>query len=233
MKSKIITSVRLSGSGHEFQNSKLKSMSKKVILVLAILISSFTQAQGQFEQGMGKAFQLWKEGKSKEASDMFERIAAAEKDSWLPNYYVALVNTTSSFGLKDKETINAVLTKAQNSLDIEMAKDPKNAEILVMQAMIYTGWVASDPMTYGMKYSAKVIELYNTAQAIAPENPRAVFGKAEYEIGGAKYFGTDTSRMCSEINRAVDLFGKFKPETPFSPKWGLERALEAQKECTK
>ncbi len=206
---------------------------KKVILALLILVASLTQAQGKFEEGMGKAFSLWKEGKSKEASDLFERIAAAEKGSWLPNYYVALVNTTSSFGSKDKETINAVLTKAQNALDIEMVKDPNNAEILVMQAMIYTGWVASDPMTYGMKYSGKVIELYTKAQALAPENPRAVFGKAEYEIGGAKYFGTDTKPLCAEINRSVELFGKFKPETPFSPNWGIDRALEAQKECNK
>lgn len=206
---------------------------KKVILALLILVASLTQAQGKFEEGMGKAFSLWKEGKSKEASDLFERIAAAEKGSWLPNYYVALVNTTSSFGSKDKETINAVLTKAQNALDIELVKDPNNAEILVMQAMIYTGWVASDPMTYGMKYSGKVIELYTKAQALAPENPRAVFGKAEYEIGGAKYFGTDTKPLCAEINRSVELFGKFKPETPFSPNWGIDRALEAQKECNK
>lgn len=206
---------------------------KKVILVLAILAVSLTQAQGKFEEGMGKAFSLWQEGKSKEASDLFERIAAAEQGSWLPNYYVALVNTTSSFGMKDKEMISAVLNKAQTALDVEMLKDPNNAEILVMQAMIYTGWVASDPMTNGMKYSGKVIELYSKAQAIAPENPRAVFGKAEYEIGGAKYFGTDTKPMCAEINRAVDLFGKFKPETSFSPKWGLDRALEAQKECNK
>ncbi len=30
---------------------------------------------------------------------------------------------------------------------------------------------------------------------------------------------------------AIELFATFKPETPFSPKWGLDRALEAQKNC--
>jgi hypothetical protein len=34
--------------------------------------------------------------------DLFERIAAAEPSKWLPNYYVALVNTTA-FWNKDKE----------------------------------------------------------------------------------------------------------------------------------
>ncbi|HMK06869.1 MAG TPA: hypothetical protein VK476_05020, partial [Flavobacterium sp.] len=163
--------------------------------------------------------------------DMFERIAAAEKGSWLPNYYVALVNTTTSFSTKDKETVTALLTKAQNALDIEIIKNPNNPEILVMQAMIYTGWVAFDPSTYAMKYSPKVMEMYNKAEAIAPNNPRVVYGKAEYEIGGAKYFGTDTKPMCERINKAIELFATFKPETPFSPKWGLDRALEAQKGC--
>ncbi len=207
---------------------------KKLILFAAFIMTSLTQAQqGRFEEGMGKAMQLWGEGKATEASDYFERIASAEKNNWLPNYYVALVNTTSSFQTRDKEKVSALLNKAQNALDIEMVKDPNNAELLVMQAMIDTGWVVYDPMTNGMKLSGKIMETYGKALSIAPENPRAVFGKAEYEIGGAKYFGTDTKPMCAEIDRSIDLFAKFKPETPFSPKWGLDRALEAQKECKK
>ena len=206
---------------------------KKIILASILLLTGFANAQGQFEQGMGKAFALWKEGKNTESSAMFERIAAAEKGSWLPNYYVALVNTTTSFGTKDKETVNALLTKAQDALDIEMVKNPNNPELLVMQAMIYTGWVALDPMTYAMKYSSKVMETYSKAEAIAPQNPRVVFGKAEFEMGGAKFFGNDLKPMCAEIDRAIGLFEKFKPETAFSPKWGLDRAIEAQKECKK
>lgn len=206
---------------------------KKIILLAIVLVTGFTQAQSKFDEGMTKAFALWKEGKNTEASAMFERIAAAEKGSWLPNYYVALVNTTSSFMIKDKEQVSALLTKAQDALDVEMAKDPNNAEILVMQALIYTGWVAFDPMTNGMKLSPKVMEMYAKALAIAPENPRAVYGKAEYEIGGAKFFGNDIKPMCAEVDRSIALFEKFKPETPFSPKWGLERALVVQKECRK
>jgi len=206
---------------------------KKSITIIAFFISALLMAQSKFDEGMGKAFQLWKEGKSDEASAMFERIASAEKNSWLPNYYVALVNTTSSFASKDKMRVSALLTKAQDALDIEMAKNPNNPELLVMQAMIHTGWIAFDPMTYGRTLSAKVMELYGKAQAIAPDNPRVVLGKAEFEIGGARYFGSDTKAMCADIDRAVELFTTFKPESPFHPKWGLDRALDAQKECKK
>jgi hypothetical protein len=206
---------------------------KKIITTLALFVSVITFAQGQFEQGMGKAFQLWGEGKNSEASAIFERIAAAEKTSWLPNYYVAFVNTTTAFETKDKQQMDLLLTKAQNALDIELIKNPSNAELLVIQAMIHTAWISSDPMTYGAKLSGKVMELYGKAQAIAPENPRVIFGKAEFEIGAAKFWGTDTKPMCAQIEKAIGLFATFKPETPFSPKWGLDRANAAVKNCGK
>lgn len=203
----------------------------KIIIAIVFFITSLVSAQGQFEQGMGKAFQLWGEGKNPEASALFERIAAAEKTSWLPNYYVALVNTTTAFGTKDAVQIDLLLTKAQNALDVELIKTPNNAELLVVQAMIHTAWIAFDPMTNGQKLSGKVMELYAKAEAIAPENPRVVFGKAEFEIGGAKFWGKDAKPMCAQIEKAIGLFATFKPETPFSPKWGLERAEVAMKNC--
>lgn len=208
---------------------------KKSILTLVIVLSGIlAQGQSQYEQGMNKAFELWKTNNTTEASAMFERIASVEQHNWLPNYYVALVNTTTAFQvLNDKQKVTALLNKAQETLDIEFVKNPENAEILVLQALIYTAWIASDPMTNGMKLSGKVMELYAKAERIAPNNPRVIFGKAEFEIGGARYFKQDTSAMCAQIEKAVTLFSNFKPETIYHPNWGLERALEAQKECAK
>ncbi|MEL1254339.1 hypothetical protein AAEO57_11170 [Flavobacterium sp. DGU38] len=205
----------------------------KIITIITLFICSLLSAQTQFEQGMGKAFGLWKEGKNAEASAMFERIAAAEKNSYLPNYYVALINTTAVFSEKDKMKIDLLLTKAQDALDKEIIKDQNNAELYVLQALIYTGYVVADPMTNGMKYSGKVMEAYGKAKAIDPNNPRAVFGEADYQLGGAKWTGVDTKPLCVQVDKAVELFATFKPETQFSPKWGLERALEAQKNCKK
>ncbi|MET0944676.1 MAG: hypothetical protein ABWY22_04675 [Flavobacterium sp.] len=205
----------------------------KIITITTLFICSLLSAQTQFEQGMGKAFGLWKEGKNADASAMFERIAAAEKTSYLPNYYVALINTTSAFNEKDKTKIDLLLTKAQDALDVEFIKDQNNAELYAMQALIYTAWVVADPMTNGMKYSAKVMEAYAKGKAIDPNNPRIVFGEADYQIGGAKWSGVDTKPLCAQVDKAIELFATFKPETPFSPKWGLERALETQKNCKK
>jgi len=203
----------------------------KIIVTIVLFVTAQLFSQGQYEQGMGKAFALWGEGKNTEASAMFERIASAEKDNWLPNYYVALVNTTTAFTTKDKDQINALLTKAQTALDVEIIKQTNNAELIVMQAMIHTAWIAFDPMTNGMKLSGKVMELYGKAEAIAPTNPRVVFGKAEFEMGSAKFFGTDTQPICVQIAKSIELFATFKPESAFHPNWGLERAKEALVAC--
>jgi hypothetical protein len=208
---------------------------KKFILSATIVLSAiFAQGQSQYELGMNNAFRLWKTGNPTEATAQFERIASVEKDNWLPNYYVAFVNTSTAYEvMNDKEKFSALLDKAQASLDIELAKDSENPEILALQALIYTAWISSDPMTNGMKMSGKVMALYSKAEKIEPNNPRIVFGKAEFEIGSAKHFKQDTSAMCVQIDKAVTLFSNFKPETVYHPSWGLDRALKAQKECAK
>lgn len=50
MKSKIITSVRPLGSGHEFQKNSFTLMSKKAVLILALLVAGVSEAQEQKPQ---------------------------------------------------------------------------------------------------------------------------------------------------------------------------------------
>ncbi|OIQ17262.1 MAG: hypothetical protein BM557_08595 [Flavobacterium sp. MedPE-SWcel] len=205
----------------------------RVITTLILFVCGTITAQSQYEAGMQKALGLWEKGNSVEAAALFERIGAAEKDNWLPSYYVALVNTVDAFQPKNKEKVPALLAKAQEAQDKAMLISPDNAELLVMQAMIHTAWIVYDPMTNGMKLSGTVNGLYAKALAIAPENPRVVFSKADFEIGGATYFGNDTTPMCQEIERSITLFANFKPETAFHPNWGLDRAKQQVETCNK
>ena len=204
---------------------------KTIITTIAIFICSLLSAQTKYEQVMGKAMQLWGEGKDTEAVATFERIASVEKANWLPNYYIAFINTINAFGTKDKEKVNALLTKAQDAIDNASAISPNNSEIMVVQAMLYTAILVQDPMTNGQKYSLLVMEQYAKALAINPNNPRAVYSKAEFEIGGAKYWKTDTKPMCEAIAKSIELFANFKPETAFHPNWGLDRAQQALISC--
>ena len=73
--------------------------------------------------------------------------------------------------------------------------------------------------------------ILNKAYKIAPENPRVVFQKASFEKGMAGYFGQDTKPMCAQIEKSIELFATFKPETSLHPSWGLDRAQAEFKKC--
>ncbi len=205
---------------------------KKLIILIAVLAGTFaSDAQDQYTKGMEKAFQLWGEQKIVDASNLFERIAMAEPDNWLPHYYVAQINTLISFGETNKEKLTQQLEKAKEFLDLAKAISPNNPELLVQEALINTAWIAFDGATYGMTLSGKNVQLYQQAMALAPENPRVIFSKAEWDMGSARYFGKDTTPYCKDVEKALELFATFKSEIPFYPKWGKERAEQVLASC--
>ncbi|MDT0559159.1 hypothetical protein RM697_10890 [Ichthyenterobacterium sp. W332] len=202
------------------------------IFILALLVvSAITNAQTNFEKGMQKAFELWQNDKWSEAENLFERIANAEPDEWLPHYYIAQMNSLKSWSVKDETVLKAQLSKAQEHLNIAKRISENNPEILIMQGQIYTNWVAFDGATYGMKYAAIISELYKKANKLAPNNPRAAFCKADWAMGSAKYFGQDTKPFCKDIEASIELFTNFKPESNLHPNWGIERAEEVLASC--
>ena len=204
---------------------------KQVIIITTLLICAFGNAQDQYTKSMQKAFQLWGENKTTEAVNLFERIAMAEPNNWLPLYYAAQVNTVTSFGETNTEKLTLQLGKAQEFLNLAKVISPDNSELMVQQAMIYTAWVAHDGATYGATLSGKVAALYEKALVLEPENPRVVFSKAEWDMGTARYFGQDTAPYCKDIERSMELFANFKPETTYHPNWGKERAESVLENC--
>lgn len=204
---------------------------KKTVVVVFLFVVGISNAQDRYTKGMEKAFDLWQAQKSVEAANLFERIANAEMDNWLPYYYVAQINTFAAFGEKDEDRLKQLLGKAKEFLDIAKNISPENPELLVQEAMINTAWMAYDGATYGPTLAVKNTQLYNKAQGLAPDNPRVVFSKAEWDMGSARYFGKDTTPYCKDVSRALELFATFKSDIPFYPQWGKERAEEVALQC--
>lgn len=204
---------------------------KKLIYSLMLLLSISVSAQDAYTKGMTKALSLWGEGKNTEASNLFERIAMAEEDNWIPFYYVAQVNTVAAFGTKDEGQITQLLEKAKQFVDSAKRISPDNPELLVQEAMINTAWMAFDGATYGPMLSGKNMQLYAKALQMAPENPRVVYSKANWDMGSARYFGQDTAPFCKDVEKALELFATFENNTPFYPSWGEDQAKGTLKQC--
>lgn len=204
---------------------------KHLITLVLVVAFGILNAQSNFEKGMDKAFTLWESDKMDEAENLFERIANAEKDNWLPHYYIARINSIKSWNEKDETVLRAQLEKAQEHLNTAMSLSENNPELLVMQGQIYTNWVAFDGRTYGMKYAAKISELYAKSFELAPKNPRVVMCKSDWAMGSARYFGQDPTPFCKELESSLELYKTFEIESKYHPNWGENRAKEALKPC--
>jgi len=206
---------------------------KKITLLLALIFAVHLTAQTQYQKGMNKAFELWGAKKNTEAAQLFERIATAEKDNWLPSYYAATVLIIDGFAIRDEAELTTHLNKAQGLLDIAKSISKNNPEIIITQAFLNLVYVAFDGQKYGMSLSGKNVQLYAQALKIEPNNPRVVLAKAQWGMGGAKFFGQSTKPFCKEIERSIALFKKEKKKGEFYPFGGIERAEEALQQCGK
>lgn len=199
------------------------------MITLICLLSSSLFAQSMYEKGMGEAMALWQSGQTQQAAAKFERIAQVEKENWIPAYYQAMVLTTASFREKDKEIQMKYIETASTILND--GKQDDNAEWLVLKAMNETASMLTDPMAKGKELSPVIIGLYKKALVIAPNNPRATLGLAEFQFNAKKYFNQDTSKECEEARKALSLLGEEKQSVPFAPSWGKDRAEKLLKEC--
>ncbi|MFY9242783.1 MAG: hypothetical protein WAO74_07130 [Polaribacter sp.] len=204
---------------------------KNLFLFIGLFIALNVTGQTKYQSGMQQAFGLWEQGKTTEASQLFERISKAEPTNWLPPYYAATIEILGCFGLKDEAVLNSKLTKAQEFLDAASSNSENNPEIIITQALLNTAYIAFDGQKYGMTMSGKNSQLYAKALEIAPKNPRVVLGNAEWNMGAASFFGKSTKPYCDEIKRAIELSKEEKIEEEFYPLFQLSRAEEVLKQC--
>lgn len=206
----------------------------KLSLYMFLFCAATITAQTKYEQGMRKAFELWNIEKTEEASNLFERISTAEKDEWLPHFYVAqiaIIKNWEDFDNREEATLKVNLDKAQEYLNNASSISGDNAYLTYLQAQLYTVWVAHDGMKYGMKYAGKIGQMYQEIVTKHPENPLFVAAKASWDMGSARYFGKPVTPYCKELQRAIKLFVTFKPETEFHPKGSTAPYLETVKQC--
>lgn len=205
---------------------------KNLFLFIGLIFALNVTGQTKYQKGMQQGFVLWEQGKMTEASQLFERISKAEPENWLPPFYAAQAEILSGFGIKDETKLIATLKKAQTFLDAAKANSKDNPEIIIAQALLNLVYISFDGQKYGMTLSGRNNQLYEQAIAIAPNNPRVILGKAEWDMGFAQYFGKSTKPYCEQIQKAIELGKAEKKPIEFYPKFMLERAQETLKKCS-
>jgi len=75
--------------------------------------------------------------------------------------------------------------------------------------------------------------LYEKALKIAPNNPRIVLAKAEWDMGSARFFGKSTKPYCEQVKKAIQLFESEKDLPKYYPSKNLEKAEKVLEKCQK
>lgn len=163
----------------------------------------------------------------------FERIATAEKTQWLAFYYAALCQINYAYmqmqgnmgvvdGIADKATL--LIAKADSL-------QPNNSEISCIKSMIATAHMIVDPMTRWQQYGQEIEQHNAAAVKQDPTNPRPYYLKGENLKGTPEQFGGGCKTAKPELQKALDLFGTFKPASELHPNWGKQRVEMLLAEC--
>lgn len=192
-------------------------------IVLFLLTSMGLHAQSQYEEELSRAFELWQDQKPQEAANLFERIATAEGEKWLPFYYASQVKIVESFPITNRTKKEQLLKEAQGFLDKAIELEGDEVELMILQAMLHTSRLTIDPATYGMTLAPVISGIYAEASKKDPKNPRLVLSKTEWDMGSAAYYGEDPTKYCPELKAGLELFANEDHAPTIAPAWGKDR----------
>lgn len=157
-----------------------------------------------------------------QCANRFERIAAVEKERWLPCYYASFAYIQISFLEEDLSKKEQILDKAQQLLDKAFGIIPDESELHVLQAFLYPSRIMVDPVGRGMEYMNKIDESLNHATELNPDNPRIYFLQAMNTLNLPPAMGGGADKAKPLFELAAEKFNAFQPEKNISPDWGKE-----------
>jgi tetratricopeptide (TPR) repeat protein len=165
------------------------------------------------------------------AVNTFERIGAAEKTKWEPQYYAAFGYIMMANREKDGVKKDAYLDQASKAIEKAKAIVPEESEIVALEGFVHMIRVTVDPASRGPRFAGAAMQAYEKAISLNPENPRALALLAQMQYGTAQFFGSSTTEACGNAKKALEKFGTFKSENQLAPTWGKSMAEGMQGQC--
>jgi hypothetical protein len=210
-------------------------MNTKLTILILVLASAVARGQERdYEGAMLNCITMMNSVSGVEetvrCANMFERIAHAEKDKWLPYYYSAYSLIVLSYDVKDLKERDEILDIAQGLLDSALYRAPDESEIHVLQAFLYPSRILVDPESRGMIYMEKMFQSIEKAKALNPDNPRSYFLEAVNRLNMPPSFGGGPEVARPIFEMAARKFEAFDNDDPLWPAWGEEQnTIELEK----
>jgi hypothetical protein len=201
---------------------------KQLFLVLTMVLVS---AASLFAQGDKYAAAMKKnisemdsalaKGNMADIANNFERIASAEKTQWLPYYYAGYCRVMVAFMDQDKTKTDGIADKAEEMIKkAEELAGGENSETCVIKSMIATAHMMVDPQNRWMQYGQTSGSNIEKAKKLDPTNPRPVYLEGQSKFYTPEAFGGGKAIAKPLFEKAMEMFGTFKPAGELNPVWG-------------
>jgi hypothetical protein len=161
----------------------------------------------------------------------FERIGDAEKSLWLPYYYSAYCHVMCAFVKNDPISNDGFADKADQALAKAEALEKNNSEISLLKAMITSSRMLVNPMQRWMELGPKIQQYSQESMTQDPTNPRPHWFNGVSLKNTPEQFGGGCGTAKPALQKAMELFGNFKPASELHPNWGRQVCERDLSDC--
>ena len=205
-------------------------MKKTIFILTAVLTANilFAQMSDKFVKAMAtnvaridsaKSVQDWVD-----ITAAFERIAEAEKNQWLPYYYVALGNVMSgTMSLGDNlygnntDKTDPKADAAEKALNKAISLSKETSETWVIKKMIISLRMLGDVMSRAMTAMPEATAALDNAKKLDANNPRIYILEGQDKYFTPEQYGGSKDEAKVLFEKAQKLFETFKPESTMHP----------------
>ncbi|MGR3812023.1 hypothetical protein [Jiulongibacter sp. NS-SX5] len=199
-------------------------MKKFIAFFAFMIIGTSLMAQSKYESTMtslvNEIYSHNRELAMQPIANKLERVAAAEADEWLPNYWVAYCYIQDSFLKPSAAEKDQMLDIAEKHLEQANTKSPDNSEIHLLLAQYNGARLSVDGASRWGEYGPIYAKHMDIASKLDPTNPRVEYSKATNAYFTPEAFGGGAKIAKPFFEEALEKFETFEPKSPIHPNWG-------------
>lgn len=204
---------------------------RKLFIFILSLTSVIMCAQSSYERQMESALKAMGKGDFLQARTQLEHLIHADTANWIPQYYLVLTELKQVFRSTDREEQLRLISKIKPTIAKYLAKET-NVEWLVLSAFCYTAELTTDPINKGAYLTEVILDLYDQALKIDPQNPRVLLEETAFKMETARFYNQDLKPFCMQLSKMKsNLVSSPRATTAFYPNWEQQRLVELLKTC--
>ncbi|MFI5372855.1 MAG: tetratricopeptide repeat protein [Candidatus Eisenbacteria bacterium] len=193
-------------------------------------LAAFAAARDSLERGVN----LGRADLVLGARGAFESLAAAEPDSVVLEYWVAVCDWRATPLAMRGANPKVPRSICEHGLAVTgrvLAKNPRDAATLALEAGLLGLSLSFQDASAAMTVGPRMIALYARARALAPDDPRVAFLDALNTLHMPEFYGGGARKALPRFEEAIARFDHDTAAGPLAPVWGRDDALLWAGQC--